>query len=179
QISRNLARRRSLAGADRRHPRGCSIPLLDADTARHWIVARNRICLGCPAVASAASDRQNAVTLWPACGSAPCILIFHRAWALDSRRNPVCELDGLLHGRDKPPRWRIPPDLVCNIVDGAIYRSERRRTAAESPIRPRFVPDSFHTLSTGLSSPAVVIDKHHLSCVILPQPGFNVDFVLA
>ena len=34
----------------------------------------------------------------------------------------------------------------------AICRGERSRTRRESPIRPRFVPDSFHTLSTGFSS---------------------------
>src|SRR5262249_61016549 len=104
---------------------------------------------------------------------------FHSNWPLDSCRNRDCEPSRPLECRDKPPRSRLLPHLVCNIVDDAIYRSERRRTAAESPIRPRFVPDSFHTLSTGLSSAAVVLDKHHLSCVIPPQPGFNVDFVLA
>src|SRR5262249_8816853 len=102
--------------------------------------------------------------------------IFHSDWPLDSCKIRDCEPRLLLCCRDKAPRCRIPPDLVCNIVARAIYRSERRRTAMESPIRPRFVPDSFHTLSIGLSSAAVVIDKHNLSCVIPPQLGFQCRF---
>jgi len=40
----------------------------------------------------------------------------------------------------------VTPDLVFDGRGGAIYRGERTRTGRESPIRPRFVPDSFHML---------------------------------
>ena len=47
----DLARRRSVAGADRRHSRAGAVPLLDADAARHRPVAGDRIRLGRTAVA--------------------------------------------------------------------------------------------------------------------------------
>src|SRR5262249_39743735 len=176
QISGYVARRGSLAGADRRHARLGPVPFLNADAARNWIIARNRIYRRCQAVAAAASDCQDAVTDLRAVRGLRAVPIFHSDWPLDSCKIRDCEPRLLLCCRDKAPRCRIPPDLVCNIVARAIYRSERRRTAMESPIRPRFVPDSFHTLSIGLSSAAVVIDKHNLSCVIPPQLGFQCRF---
>ena len=51
------------------------------------------------------------------------------------------------------------PIVVLRHRAHAICRSERSRTRHESPIRPRFVRDSFHTLSTGLSRRHVVIQE--------------------
>ena len=56
QISRRAARRRSVAGADRRHPRAGAVPLLDADAARHGSVAGDGIRLGRATVASGCKD---------------------------------------------------------------------------------------------------------------------------
>src|SRR5262249_17639134 len=144
QISRDLARRRSLAGADRRHPRDCSIPLLDADAARHRIVARNRICLGCPAVTAAASDRQNAVTLWPVCGSAPPspfsteLGLLTPARILFASWSVFCTAETSRHGGEFHPIW-YATSLTAPYI--AVNEDERWRSR-------RFGRDSFQTRST-------------------------------
>ena len=63
----DVARRRSLAGADFRHPRAGAVPLLDADAARHRAVAGDRIRLGGAAAAPARRKRSNRTCAanWP------------------------------------------------------------------------------------------------------------------
>src|SRR5262249_60650998 len=81
--------------------------------------------------------------------------VIHNVLAIDSSQIHDRAAKRRPGRRDKRSRWSFPPDLVCNVGGHPISRSERSRTAAESPIRPRFVPDSFHMLSTGLSSAAL------------------------
>ncbi len=53
-----------------------------------------------------------------------------------------------------PPRSNLPY-FVGSEWNAATYGSERNHTDGESLIRPQFVRDSFHSLSTGLSTVAL------------------------
>src|SRR5262249_42705487 len=101
---------------------------------RHRIVARDGICLHYPAVAAATSDRQDAVTP-----------IFHSAWALDSRRNSVCELNSVCtagtsrHGVEFHPIWYAtsltPPYIAVNEDEGGQSSRSGRDSSQTCPTR--------------------------------------------
>ena len=82
---------------------------------------------------------------------------------LDSRWNrDRCTLVNAFGAKTAVRNRRFHPMWCSLSKPDAIYRSERTRTGSELPIRPRFVPDSFHMLSTGLSQRHVVIQKRSL-----------------
>jgi hypothetical protein len=91
QISGDLARRRSVAGADRRHSRAGTVPFLDADAARHRAVAGDRICLGRTAVAPYGGKDGMIVAgaTWPARPQRR-VPVIHRMMTLDSAWNHDC-----------------------------------------------------------------------------------------
>ena len=143
----DVARRRSLAGADRRHPRAGAVPLLDADAARHGLVAGDPIRLGRAAVAPVPRRRRNdrlPVRGRPSCGGC-CVPVIHRMMSLDSAVEFVIVASVNGFGFGATPRKRGFHPIWYSIADRrAIYRSERIEQAASR----RFGRDSFQTRST-------------------------------
>jgi len=128
-----------------------AVPFRDSDPGRPGHPAGDGICLGPDA--ACCCFREDAVSA----GAVPAAVspLSTGNPSLTPRRSVIHGLVNLWGAKATRKKTRCTPHMVVSDGSCPICRGERSRTGPESPIRPRFVPDSFHILSTGLSSVAL------------------------